>query len=436
MTFRPPFRRFARTFGFSGARAAGIADALYRSDGVLSAAERARLEELAEMVADGARLTAAQTNEAAGLLARILPRYNVRMLICADTGEFAVPQLKEMYNRATANLASPPSVRQWIDTLDDASEAAGILRWLCGDDFRAQALSRRGLPAPDVLINSISAPVSGVAARTRPQILSAVMSVAGARQHLFERLGVLFDTDAAHRIPHRLAVGSTPRWLFSILKGNVAELLTRDQVLAVMREGGAFGHTLPSGAVLVLGARVRTGSGAARLFSDGLVGAIVDGRWHWYGVVEVKAYDSGLEDAAEQVVRWRDVSGLNTTFTLEFPESSASLVALDGRLTPSTGHTFDFNPAAAGDARQIVLPRDNVEHFLVAPRRGPASRYDLSGARAEVPGIRDISHSYSSTDLDYVTGVVLQETSGIDTPVSALDALTSRAGIREVIAAE
>lgn len=434
MTFRVPFRRFARAFGFSGARAAGIAHSLDSPRSSLTAVQRARLEELAEMVADGARLTAAQTNEAAGLLARCLPRYTVRMLISADTGEFAVPQLREIYLRETAGMSSAPTVRQWIDTLPETSEAAGILRWLCGDDFRAQALSRRGLPAPDVLFNSIPASTPRLAGRVRAQSLARVMSVAGVERHLFDRLRALFDTGAAHRIPHRLAIGLTPRWVFNILKGNVAELLCRDQVLAVMREGGAFGHTLPSGAVLVTGARVRRPGGGSDLFSDGLIGAIVDGRWHWYGVVEVKAADSGLGDAAEQVVRWRDVSGLSTPFTLEFPEGT-SFIALDGTVRASPGHSFDFDPAAAADARQIELPRGSVQQFLVTPLGG--SRFDMTGTRATLPGsVYDITHTYRSSELDYFTSLVLQETSSHDSMSGALEALTSRAGIREVVAAE
>jgi hypothetical protein len=437
MSFRPPFRRFVRAFGFSGVRASRIAEGLHNSDSLLTAAERARLEELAESVADGARLSAAEANEAAGLLARVVPRYTVRMLICADTGQFAVPQLREIYLRETAGLSSAPSVQSWINRLDDASEAAGVLRWLCGDDFRAQAVSRVGLPSPLVQFNSIPAPTTGFASRTRAQVLASVMSVVGADRHLFDRLRVLFDTGGAHRIPHMLAVGTTPRWVINILRGNVAELLTREQVLSVIREGGAFGHTLPSGAVLVTGARVRrAGSAASVLFTDGLVGAIVDGRWHWYGVVEVKSNVAGLGDAAEQVMSWRDVSGLNTSFTLEFPEGSASLIALDGTLTPSPGHSFDFNPAAAADAREIHVPRDTVEQFLVAPRPGDGSRFDLTETRASVPGVRDITHSYRSSDLDYVTGLVLQETSNHTSMSSALEALTASAGIREVIAAE
>jgi hypothetical protein len=97
-----------------------------------------------------------------------------------------------------------------------------------------------------------------------------------------------------------------------------------------MNEGAAFHYALPQNAVLVTGARVRIGDGPSLLFSDGLIGVVENGRFQWHGVSEIKAYERGYSDASEQVVRWREISHLESPFILEFPADGATFIGKDG----------------------------------------------------------------------------------------------------------
>lgn len=420
------YRRFLKSFGFTSVRASGIAESLVRrGPGELSDSQRTRLEELADRVRDGHRLNPTEIDEAAEILAHALPRYNVRMLFTGNLKGFRNPQLQTIYLQETASMSPQPDVRNWVSNLSETSQAAKFLRGLCGDDFAAQATSHVGILRPVMLINSVADDTGRLARQPRDELIRIILSAPGGSRQLFDRLQALFNSRRA--ASQLLAAGTVERAHFSILKGNVAEATARPHVLAAIRDGSPFGQNLPEGAVLINGARVRRGT-TSQLFSDGLIGEHIGNRWRWYGIVEVKAYDNGYGDAAEQIVRWRDISGLTTQFTLELQARRATMIRPDGtEVNIENDLSFHFDPANA-EASRIELPLGYVNQILIAPQG--ASRFDLSRTRAQLTGrVFSVSHPYTNKELEYLTAQVIQEVRGagsIEEALARLELLTDR----------
>jgi hypothetical protein len=411
VTFPVRITRLLRHYGHGAARMGRIIVGL----GNLSDAERGLLAEFEELVRRGLRLTAAQAAHAAELLSRVVVQYRVRMLVSASENAFTVPQLQEIFLRETANLSERPSVTEWIRTIDQTSEAYDILRWLCGDNFRAQADLRQGLGSRLFSVFSVPAPAHMLL--TPEESIRDLLSIPGGSRVIFDRLErPLFNVNHRSAGPALLASGRVSRGMFSILKGNIAELLARNQVIAVLR-GDRF--MLPPGAVLVSGARIRLpGTTRSMLFSDGLVGIIEGDRWRWLGAVEVKGYDAGFRDGVAQVTRWRDVSEFTSGFTLEFRRGT-TLTSIAELTAPLR---FGFDPASA--ANEVVRDAAGIRHLVVAPRG--ASRFDLSAASGSVPdGIIQITHPVATDAIDHVAAVVLQTVSGQTTVAGAESALRS-----------
>lgn len=422
MNFSRDMTRLWQRFGHAAQRATRPIAGL----GELTQAERTFLHEMSERVLRRVSLTAAQSDRVAGLLARMTPQYRVRMLVSAGDNAFLVPGLQEIFLRETAGSAHRPSVTDWIRNLDAGSEAHGLLRWLCGTNYRAQATLSQGLGTH--LLSAFSIPAPPSISMSPEQVVTRIMGVAGARDALFERLGrALLDPDHRGAGATLLATGRVSRGLFSILKGNVAELLARDEILDVLRRGEQLG-TLPEGAVLVTGIRLRRpGSARSTLFSDGLIGVMEGDRWRWIGAVEVKGYHGGFSDGVAQVTRWREISSLESAFELEFGRGAVVTTVADGSNEVLTSpRRFAFDPAAAATSR-ISIEGDGVRHLVVAPLGD--SLFDLAGNAGTVPPhVIQIPHPISSDAIDHMTAVVLQTVAGETSLADALRALRVMSG--------
>lgn len=424
MSFGVRMTRLLRRFGHASQRSGRLIAGL----GELDSEELDFIVEMEGLVRRGARLTADQARRAAELLSRITTQYRVRMLVSESHNAFTVPQLQEIFQRETRHLAERPSVTAWIRGLAEASEAYGILRWLCGTNFRAQADLTQGLGTRLMSVFSIPAPRHMV--QSPEEALAQLLQLPGAPEALFDRIARSLLVPS-HRSAGAmlLASGQISRGLFSILKGNVAELLARNEIMAVLRRGEHFG-SMPEGAVLVTGVRLRRPGGRrSMLFSDGLIGVVDGERWRWIAAVEVKSYDAGFADGVAQVTRWRDVSALESGFTLEFNRGATMTRIADGAVDPVTSPLrFAFDPAVGPDLNRVTIEGERVRHIVVSPRG--SSRFDLSRLAGSVPdGVIQIAHPVRTDAIDYMAAVVLQTVAGHSSrerALAALQALTSR----------
>lgn len=424
MSLNARYRRFVRLYGFASTPACQLLNGLNR----LSPAQLATLDDMADLVRAGHRLPAHQINQGALLLAGALSRYHPRMLLLAGTEGFAVPQLQEIYLRETAGLPSRPPPATWMRSLPDSSAAHGVLHYLCGENYRALAASRLGLQRPILHINSVAGSPRLMSV-PRPALVRSVLEVPGARRDLFDRLAVLFNTAGGRAAPQLLAIGEISRDLFGLVQGNVGEVLARNIFLSAMREGSGFRRALPSTTVLVAGAQIQRVGAAAQSFNDVLIGVIENGSWHWYGAGEVKSYGRrGYSDAAEQLVRASDASGLTEQFTLIFPRNRVSIIGMDGReIRFDADLRFPFSPNG-GAANRVTRPTDHFTNLLVAPQGAP--RFDLGPTREVVPGsVFSIRHSHTAAEIEYIAAVLLQEAAGATSVAEALaklDAMSAR----------
>ncbi len=419
MTFSVRMQQLLRRYGHGSLRSGRLVAALAG----LSDDERHFIGEMEDLVRAGGRLNDLQALRAAELLARVVPQYRVRMLISTADNAFTVPQLQEIFLQETSHLAERPSVTAWLRSLSETSQAYGILRWLCGDNFQRQATLTQGLGTR--LLSFFSVPSPRHMSSTPETALSELLDVPGARGLLFERLErALFEADHASGGAALLASGRISQGHFSVLKGNVAELLARGPVLDEFRQGNSFG-SLPDGAVMLNGVRLRRpGARQATLFSDGLIGVIDGDQFQWIASVEVKAYDAGFSDGVAQVVRWSDVSHLSSAFTLELPAGATRINISTGALeTVSTRLRFPFNPAQASTVNRVSIPSAGVGHLVVAPLG--ASHFDLSelGASAPTGRVIQITHPVASDAIDHFTALVLQEAAGQSSVPAALAAI-------------
>jgi hypothetical protein len=107
MSFGEQFRRFVRSFGYTGVRAAGVT-ARIAGEGshILQPDEVNELNHLNDLVRSGRELTAAQYLQAAALLRRLAPRHTPRTLVTQDGSAFTVPSLMQIFEQEVAPPAT------------------------------------------------------------------------------------------------------------------------------------------------------------------------------------------------------------------------------------------------------------------------------------------------------------------------------------------
>lgn len=324
-------------------------------------------------------------------------------MLNAGRSGFVHPELQQLYlayvRRSKQGASSP---RNWALRLTQGRPRELLVRIL-GADY-VKIAGGRGSVRPKNL-NDIPRPEGFT-----DELVDATLKRLADDPKLFERLVKLTDQltsgDEAVRAIARTRINAGH---FRILKGNVAEVLSRGKQVEALRRIAAQENF--ADAVLISGVRMRLpkapgtpATSAALLFSDNIIGVIRGDRLQVLMVFEVKSGFQGGAEATEQVFKWiernvEDGAELVLERGAQLTRADGKVVALDDALS------FIYNPGTQGVPRVIGL--QNAQRTLITAAGASHLGVDSSQHIAK-PVIREVLDDLTSAHLDYLVGQVVQ----------------------------
>jgi hypothetical protein len=404
----PVLRRGAqlvRTFGDRAPVAGAALEDLGKAG--LSQQEAEAIRRAADTIRRGDRLSdelVAQVQALASRLERAPPTLD--SLLNQDASGFIVADLQEAYRdyyarRARAG-ATPLPPRDWA-----LAQATGrprrILESLLGTDYVRVA---RGTHVPDRYVNVRNIPRP--AGYTDELLLEHRRLLADNWQRLVERLGPLLEAARSQDPLVRLsAVERIRSGLFSILKGNVAEILAARTQLEVL---GSVLASRPEarGSRIFSGIRMRLREdgklSTRRLFSDNIIAVERGGNLYVYAVFEVKSGQKGGQEATEQIFDWIE-KRLEDGVQLVVPAGARTIDASGKVTTVAAERVFTYRPGSR-EPGQIIFLAAADRHLIVAQG---ASHLGLDSAMRIAAPVDRHELPLTSAQIDYLGGQVLQD---------------------------
>lgn len=191
-------------------------------------------------------------------------------------------------------------IREWLRT----SGGRALERWILDNDaLEGLAALRRAYLKR---IDEFPRPVPGSDRHIRLEAILQYLREGDILYKLFDRFESFLNDTVNRAILTEMRLVNYGH--INILMGNIAEVLSIPRQIETV---SLLARRLNEPLTLFTGVRVRIGtSGGAMLYSDNVIGRIVDGNLWIYHVFEVKSGFNGGVEAAKQVVRWdRSLSG-------------------------------------------------------------------------------------------------------------------------------
>lgn len=265
-----------------------------------------------------------------------------------ETGfiHFDLQQLYQNYKKSYVpkNPSDQPKApTEWVRVT--RGRARQILEKLLGPDF----IKRAGLARRVRIINLSNIPRP--AGYTDELVNKHIKELLNHRKDLVDRLETLLkerssgDALKVHLVKHQVNEGH-----FKILKGNIAEVLSLELQLRILRDI-KNGHNLwkrPLSDVKIFHSiRVLEKSRSKKdmLFSDNIIGFIRNGNLYVLGVIEAKSGYHGGQEATEQIFKW--LEDILTEGSIIKIGKDSKIIGIDGKeRLVRLSQNFVYNPSS------------------------------------------------------------------------------------------
>jgi hypothetical protein len=390
--------KFSRVFGRLSNRTPLLARAL--QDAGLSEDEWKAIARASELLSSGARPSPGLQETLATALRKLEGRsYRTLDEITGPGDSFNHALIQRYYEAAQRKRVSegalpvPPEV--WIK--GTRGRARALLQSTLGPEFDKVTRLKDG--GHRIRTGNIPKPVHSRLRVVEDQVTVLLQN----RMRLLERLGnsIKEGLPAATRGSREIKAAH-----FRILKGNVAEILSRDHQLEYLDKAL---ETRPD-AMLVEGVFARTiGENGAlskeKLFSDNLIIRFGPrGQLEVLGVIEVKSGYAGRYAAQLQIFEW--IEGRIEDGTQIVLPAGARMTGKGGAVSRLPAkRTFTYNPPNPDTPRVISLQRAR-RHLIVAREKSLLGFDSQYGVAAEV---KPAELEYTSQELDYIVGRIAEE---------------------------
>lgn len=358
---------------------------------VIQAAERA--------VKSGRRLSAADLERFREVLAKLdLEPPNLDDLLNVDKSGFVQSDLQELYRRYVQTHENAASPREWA-LRQTRGRARGILEGILGSDFVRRARRSGQQSTRPVFLDDVPMP-SGFDRETAEAHIEVLLNQA---PRLLERLGSLLDAvRSADALTQFVARTKIHPWQFRILKGNIAEILSRETQLSILRE---IVQNQPSSR-LISGVKMRVADEAgnlaqAQLFSDNIAAFERGGNLYITGVFEVKSGYRGGQEATAQIFDWiEDV--LTENSQLVIPRRSRR-ISVDGtEQIISRQKVYRYAPDGRGTGRVVFLT--SAPRYLITAQG--VSHLGMDSAMQVAARVERRELSVTSQQMDFLAAQI------------------------------
>ncbi|KTD23003.1 Uncharacterised protein [Legionella lansingensis] len=330
-----------RSFGRRAEKAAALIDKIKK--GGINAEDAKLIREAEKRIKKGLTATAQQVEELSRIYKKIKSAPpTIDQLLNVDGTGFMHTELQEAYRAYVKNRTNPASPRDWAMGKTRNPEATKLLKAFLGSDYIRRAKYK--LRQPQQLINNFEVP--------RPMDLSDDEAMQLLAQffkqpkNLSQRLEDFFPTTFAGINPkdvleiYRLRTATVTQGMFNVLKGNLAEILSKEIKLRHLDE---IRKTIPN-AKLISGLKIQLMEkgklNPAKLFADDVIAVIEKGNLRILKLYEVKSGYRGGREATEQIFDW--IEG-------RLPHAEGS------RLLLPDGQHFTYDPRSRAKDRVIGL---------------------------------------------------------------------------------
>ncbi|HIE3637871.1 TPA: hypothetical protein ACXLUZ_003675 [Legionella anisa] len=330
-----------RSFGRRAEKTARLLEKIKK--GGLNAEDAKLIREAEKRIKKGLAATVEQVEELSRIYKKIKSEPpTIDDLLNVDGTGFMHSELQEAYRIYTKGKSNPESPRKWALGKTRNPEAIKLLKGFLGSDYIRRAKYK--LRQTQYLINNFEVP--------RPMDLSddeAMQLLAKffkQPEKLTERLEDFFPTTFAGISPqevlknYRIRTATVTQGSFNVLKGNLAEILSKDIKLKHLDE---IRKTVPD-AKLISGLKIQLMEkgklNPEKLFADDVIAVIEKGNLRILKLYEVKAGYRGGHEATEQIFDW--IEG-------RLPHAEGS------RLLLPNGQHFTYDPSSMGKGRVIGL---------------------------------------------------------------------------------
>jgi len=323
-------------------------------------------------------------------------------LLNRDQSAFSHPELQEIYETYKRRNKPAQSPRNWALAVTKG-RARELFERILSKDY-VKLAGGRGSVRPK-LINAIPRPEGFT-----DVLMEAQLAWLADDPRLFERLGNLVDElESSDETVRALARSRIRAGHFRILKGNIAEILSRRKQLAALA-AIVEQHKLAD-AVLISGVRIRLPkklptdpAQAALLFSDNIIAVQRGGDLHVLMVFEVKSGFQGGAEATEQVFKWierrvEDGTQLVLQRGAQFTRNDGTVVTLERELS------FLYDPTSTAAGRVIGL--QNAQRTLITAAGASHLGVDSSMQIAKEVR-REVLDDLTSAHLDYLVGEIVR----------------------------
>jgi hypothetical protein len=330
-----------RTFGRRAGKTAHMLDKIKKSG--INTEDAKLIRETEKKIKKGLAATPQQIEELSRIYKKIkTDPPTVEDLLNVDGTGFIHSELQEAYRAYTKGKSNPENPRKWALGKTRNPEAIKLLKGFLGDDYLRRAKYK--LRQTQQHINNFEVP--------RPMELSDEEAMRLLAQFfkqpqiLTQRLEDIFPTTFVGVNPkdvlktYRIRTAVITQGKFNVLKGNLAEILSKDIKLKHLDE---LRKTIPD-AKLISNLRIQLMENGqlqqAKLFADDVIAVMEKGNLKILKLYEVKAGYRGGQEATEQIFDW--IEG-------RLPHAEGS------RLLLPNGQHFTYNPSSSSKGRVIGL---------------------------------------------------------------------------------
>jgi hypothetical protein len=394
-------RLLLRRFGRRAQTVEELLQALRRS---ISSEEANLLSAMEDLIRAGRQPPVDMYKKLAKLLERLPSDFpSVEFFLNTERKGFTHSKLQELYQSYSQRIKnagkSPAEPQDWI-RLTRNKEARRILQTLLGPDFArgTQKVSKQVYKN----VNQIPRPLG----LTNENIQPTVKRLYQEFDKLTERLNTLkVERSSGNIITQSLSRQQIGRGHFSILKGNIGEILSLSIQISILKQEAA---KLP-GARLISGVKMRLMEKGGKLsdsllFTDNIIAVQQGNDLLILGVFEVKSSKRIPElDAQVQIFRWIEE---------RITDGSELVLAPGTRIRSLNGkerilrreRVFTFNPEKANVPRVKLLL--SADRHIIVPRGRSYLGIDSSSVQVATK-VKLYRMNETSAEIDFIAGQVI-----------------------------
>lgn len=329
-----------RSFGRRAEKAADLLNKIKKAG--LNKEEAKLIRETEQRLKKGLPATAKQVEGLGRIYKKIKGEPpGIDELLNVDGTGFIHAELQAAYRSYSKGRTKPASPRQWALGKTRNPQAIKLLKGFLGDDYIRRA---KGFKKPKQYINTFEVPLP--TDFSHHEIMSLMDECFRQPGKLRERLEDFFPASFVGTHPQNVLQSypvrkaSVGQGLFNVLKGNLAEILSKNIKLKHLDE---IRKTVPK-ARLISHLKIQLMEKGqlkqAKLFADDIIAVIENGNLKVLKLYEVKSGYRGGSEATEQIFDW--IEG-------RLPHAEGSRLLLPG------GQSFSYDPGSLKKGRVIGL---------------------------------------------------------------------------------